>query len=380
MRNLICATALGMAMLVAGNASADQNWYIGGEGGLTFNSKSGLTGLGSNMDGDVSFKDGYVFGGVLGYDFGGFRLEGEVAQRHNKAKAFNIVNDGGIGDDLDESPMSGAYNATGGKAKVTSGMANAYLDFGKDWVVHPYIGAGIGIAGFKFSDMSVGPAVFVQGNNTVMAYQGIAGLRWAISNAVDLVADYRYFATGHVNVGDGRDYGVSVDKYRSHTVMLGLHYKFGQKAERVAAMEPAVTPAPAPVPVAEPAPAPAPAPASAPVAAQVVAGPFIVYFDWSKSNLTREAEKVIAEAADSLKLYGTAHIVLRSHTDSSGQPAYNMALSQRRGDAVKDKLIQQGVPADKIFVNALGETDLMVPTDSSTRLDKNRAVEITVEQ
>ena len=379
MRNLLCVAALGTTMLVAVNASAAQNWYIGAEGGLTFNSKSGLTGLGSTMDGDVSYKDGYVFGGVLGYDFGGFRLEGEVAHRYNKAKAFNITNDGGVGTAAGVGTLSGAYDATGGAAKVTSAMANGYVDFGPDWVVHPYLGAGIGVAGARFSDMRVGTADFVQGSNTVLAYQGIAGLRWAISDAVDLVADYRYFATGHINVGDGRNFGVRVDKYRSHTVMIGLHYKFGGPEQKTAAepeMAVAPAPAPAPAPYVEPAPAPAPAPA----APQVVAGPFIVYFGWDKSNLTPAAEKVISDAADSLKLHGTAQIVLRSHTDSSGQPPYNIKLSQRRGDAVKEKLGQLGVPEDKIVVKALGETDLMVDTGSSVRLAKNRAVEITLEQ
>lgn len=226
MRNLLCAAALGVATLAAGNAGAAQNWYAGLEGGITFPEKSHFFGETSTMDGDATFKDGYMIGGVMGYDFGGFRAEGELVYRRNSAKDVTFINDAGLGVASGVGPLHGEYSA-GGHSDSFAGMVNGYYDIGTDWVVHPYIGVGIGLAGVKFSDVNANGAVALQGSKTEFAYQGIVGLRWAISDQVGMSFDYRYFATGHVDVGDGLNDSVRADKYRSHTLSLGLHYNFG---------------------------------------------------------------------------------------------------------------------------------------------------------
>jgi OOP family OmpA-OmpF porin len=51
------------------------------------------------------------------------------------------------------------------------------------------------------------------------------------------------------------------------------------------------------------------------------------------------------------------HIEVRGYTDRLGSSAYNLQLSQRRADAVKALLVQQGIPADRINARGLGEQD-----------------------
>lgn len=372
MRKFLYATALGTATLLAVPAFADQNWYVGIEGGLTHNDKSGVKGDGSLLDVGANYKEGYVFGGVLGYDFGSVRLEGEVAHRHNKLKAFNIINSGGNGLTV------GNVASDSGVAKVTSGMVNVMLDVGSGWIVTPYIGAGVGVADAKFDNFSYGGATFADGSKTVFAYQAIAGLSYAISKAVDLTLDYRYFATDDAHIRDGLSQRVSVE-YTSHTAMIGLRYKFGVKEEAVATPV-AVQPAPAPV-VQPPAPAPTPAAADISTATPMPTfGPYKVYFDWSKSDISVESAKVIKEAADAAKANGLTKVVLGAHTDRSGKDKYNDKLSERRAAAVKGELVKQGIPADSISVNTFGESSPPVPTENGVREPNNRQVQIELQK
>ncbi|MGI4813245.1 MAG: OmpA family protein [Janthinobacterium lividum] len=58
------------------------------------------------------------------------------------------------------------------------------------------------------------------------------------------------------------------------------------------------------------------------------------------------------------------HIEVRGYTDHLGSSGYNHDLSERRANAVKQLLIQQGIPADKIQASGLGEQDPIAQCDS----------------
>lgn len=114
--------------------------------------------------------------------------------------------------------------------------------------------------------------------------------------------------------------------------------------------------------------------------AQAQTGSFVVHFPFNKATLDAEALAVIASAAQEFKSTGSARISVRGHTDTSGSSAYNQELSERREQAVANELIQQGVPVDAVTSEALGETDLAVPTPDGVKEAANRRVEISVEQ
>ncbi len=118
------------------------------------------------------------------------------------------------------------------------------------------------------------------------------------------------------------------------------------------------------------APAPTPAPAVAPKKN------FIVFFDFDRSNITSDAQSVIDQAASTAKAGNVARLQLTGHTDRSGSEQYNMALSLRRGEAVKQALIARGIPAASISIIGRGETQPLVPTADGVREPQNRRVEI----
>jgi outer membrane protein OmpA-like peptidoglycan-associated protein len=77
-----------------------------------------------------------------------------------------------------------------------------------------------------------------------------------------------------------------------------------------------------------------------------------------------------------LKEWGDVKVEVAGHTCNIGTDEYNMGLSQRRADAVRNYLISQGIPADRLTAKGYGESQ---PTaDNSTREGRvqNRRVEL----
>jgi hypothetical protein len=121
---------------------------------------------------------------------------------------------------------------------------------------------------------------------------------------------------------------------------------------------------------------PPPPPPPQPPAAQATS--FMVFFDWDRYNLSPQAESTIGQAAAAFKQTGAARVVATGHADRSGPENYNMALSLRRANAVKDSLVRNGVPAGAIQVIGKGETQPLVPTADGVREPQNRRVEIVI--
>jgi hypothetical protein len=114
--------------------------------------------------------------------------------------------------------------------------------------------------------------------------------------------------------------------------------------------------------------------------AQTQPAEFLVFFDWDEATLTREGTQVVAQAAEEYQRTGAARVVVTGHTDLSGSPSYNLALSERRVDAVTDELVRLGVPASTIAAVGEGESNPLVPTADGVREAENRRVEIEVAQ
>jgi OOP family OmpA-OmpF porin len=167
------------------------------------------------------------------------------------------------------------------------------------------------------------------------------GVSWAATPALKVSLEGRYYGTTNYMA------------YQNNNLMavLGLTYKFGQ-----------------------PEAAPPPPPPAAPQAPS-----FMVFFDWDRSNLSDQALNTIQQAANAYKTKGSARITATGHTDKSGPDDYNMALSLRRANAVKDALVRDGVPATAISVIGKGETQPLVQTADGVREPQNRRVEIVIQ-
>jgi peptidoglycan-associated lipoprotein len=100
------------------------------------------------------------------------------------------------------------------------------------------------------------------------------------------------------------------------------------------------------------------------------------YFAFDKSILTREGRKAIDNAAKGALDHQTNKVALVGKADLTGTDAYNMALSQRRADAVRDALVADGVPASSIDTHWDGDRAPPVQTSQGVRNRDNRVVQI----
>ena len=238
MRSYLLAAAAAAAIATPALAR-DGSPYVGIEGGLMIvedTDQSVRVDDGTRFDQGLilDFKRGLDADVIAGYDFGVFRLEGELGYKRLRlddvavsdalAANLGITND----DDFDISSHG----------SVLSIMANGLVDFGNDDGWSGYIGAGIGRARVRLAGDS----------DSSLAWQGIAGVRAAITPNVDLGLKYRYFRTGNVNFDD--DFGISSrGKMRSHSLLASLIFNFGAPAPAPVVVAPMVeTPPPPPPP------------------------------------------------------------------------------------------------------------------------------------
>jgi OOP family OmpA-OmpF porin len=99
-----------------------------------------------------------------------------------------------------------------------------------------------------------------------------------------------------------------------------------------------------------------------------------VFFDFAAYQLDPIARQIIAEAAKAIAAAKSTNVVVIGHADRAGAADFNMALSSRRAEQVKQALVSMGVPADRIHAVAQGEGDPLVATADGVREPQNRRV------
>ncbi len=103
-----------------------------------------------------------------------------------------------------------------------------------------------------------------------------------------------------------------------------------------------------------------------------------IEFDSGKSTLTPMGEATVEKLALILNQYPLIKIEIAGHTDSDGNDAFNLKLSQTRVDKVKKELAKQGVSQNRVKAIGYGETRPLVPNTTAENKQKNRRVEIII--
>lgn len=102
----------------------------------------------------------------------------------------------------------------------------------------------------------------------------------------------------------------------------------------------------------------------------------VIYFDFDSSKITNEQREVIDAHADFLSRNPDVEVVLEGHTDERGTREYNLALGERRAQAVEQLLQVQGVSTDQIQVISFGEERPAALEHDESAWRLNRRVEI----
>jgi peptidoglycan-associated lipoprotein len=130
---------------------------------------------------------------------------------------------------------------------------------------------------------------------------------------------------------------------------------------------PPVAAAPPPPPPPPPAPAPAPPAAPKPLTeeelfarktldqlnAEMPLGD--VMFDYDQAAVREDQRALLQKNADYMRKWPTVRVTVEGHADARGTNEYNLALGERRGNAVKDYLVSLGLSADRLSVISKGE-------------------------
>jgi len=103
-----------------------------------------------------------------------------------------------------------------------------------------------------------------------------------------------------------------------------------------------------------------------------------VHFDTNSAKLKSISYESINELAELLLLKETLKIELAGHTDSDGEDEFNLDLSQRRADAVRNYLIKKGVPSNRVTAVGYGENQPVADNSTDEGKAKNRRTEVRI--
>lgn len=216
MRGLLAAVAVLVLLPGAAAAQAGTDYFYGElRGGVSFPNDAD-TDFGGGLVADVSSDTGWLAEGAFGYAHNS-GLRGEIAAGYRQ-------------NEFDEAEVSGITLDFDGDLEQITVMSNLYYDFnlgtyggatGPMANLVPFVGGGIGVAFVNAELNSVGGVpINADEDDTVFAWQAVAGLAYNFTPNIAVTASYAYFATSDTNF-DGVE-----SEYGSHNVIGGVRFSF----------------------------------------------------------------------------------------------------------------------------------------------------------
>ena len=250
MRKTLVATAVAAVALASPAAARDGHGYVGFEAGALWAKDMDFDRNGTSVSADNFLQTDFKTPGldldlIGGYDFGVVRAEAELGYKRAR---------------VDE--LGGAFTESStaidgaGNVNVFSIMGNLLLDFGNEDGLSFYGGGGLGWARVKVNSIRAkNVSTGLDLRDSGLAWQLIAGARYAITPQLDLGLKYRYFRSAKVEGNDAlfvnsSSFDWNGDRFQSHSLLASLIFNFGDNA------------APPPPPLPPPPPPPPPPPAT----------------------------------------------------------------------------------------------------------------------
>jgi len=145
-----------------------------------------------------------------------------------------------------------------------------------------------------------------------------------------------------------------------------------------------VAPPPAPPPPPAPAPAPAPPPPAPLTEDQIFAQKTVdqlnaemplgdVMFAYDQATVRDDQRPALQRNADYLRRWPTIRVSVEGHADSRGTNEYNLALGERRANAVKEYLVGLGIMGNRLVVVSKGEETPVCTEETEACFERNRS-------
>jgi opacity protein-like surface antigen len=207
-------------------ASADsEGWYAGAEGGLNISPRLSFASSQSGWTETHDVGAGAILQG--GYDVDHLQFEGEVSWRSNDVSQLSrpaVI----VGNNYRFPTVTGLNGNGQGALDVGAVMANVYYRVPTGMKATPFIGVGVGDARISQDRVGVGGVIVGNQSGFAFAYQGIAGISYALDRRFAIKAEYRNFRTsdaqfGHDQLSGGPD---SRGSYWAQSAFFGFTYNF----------------------------------------------------------------------------------------------------------------------------------------------------------
>lgn len=103
-----------------------------------------------------------------------------------------------------------------------------------------------------------------------------------------------------------------------------------------------------------------------------------VFFAFDRSDISAESRQILSRQADWLRRYPNVTVTIEGHCDERGTREYNLALGERRAQAVKNVLVAEGIPAARISTISYGKERPIVVGSNEEAWAQNRVAITTV--
>jgi outer membrane protein OmpA-like peptidoglycan-associated protein len=103
-----------------------------------------------------------------------------------------------------------------------------------------------------------------------------------------------------------------------------------------------------------------------------------VLFATDQSTLSPNAHRNVEKLAEFLQKYPKRNVLIEGHTDNVGADEYNLSLSQRRAEAVKEALVAKGIDPGRIWTKGYGKRYPVASNDTPAGRQLNRRVEVII--
>ena len=103
-----------------------------------------------------------------------------------------------------------------------------------------------------------------------------------------------------------------------------------------------------------------------------------IFFGFDSSKLSSEQKMNLLNLSDLLKKYQHINLNIDGHASNEGESDYNMLLSEKRSNSVKETLTLDGIQDERLNKRSFGEDDPIYPNIPLSERKKNRRVRISV--
>jgi OOP family OmpA-OmpF porin len=312
---------------------------------------------GYTYDGDQQLETRPVYGLRLGYD---------ITDNIGVEGVFNYV----------DTASTQGY----GNRNAISYRLDLLYNFQPKEKLVPYLAIGGG-------GTNIDKTTFVKSTFSGTANLG-GGLKYFLTDSIALRADVRQLFIFNGNKGgefiylpiqgaDNRPVPYYTEKDSGGLMFnweysVGLSFLFGPPEKPAPPVCPPPEPAPEPKPVPPP-PPPAPQP-------EKVCMTLKIEFDFDKYDVKPKYHDVIGKVAEFLKKYPETTAVIEGHTDNRGSYKYNIKLSERRADSVRNYLVEKfGINAERLTPKGYGYTKPIASNKTAEGRQKNRRVDAIID-